>query len=48
MPLANSTISPDMTPGQAVDARNAVADLEDAPDFADVDLGIVLLNFLSG
>ena len=31
---------------QAVDARNAVADFQDASDFADVDLGFVVLNFL--
>src|SRR5262249_8203921 len=29
---------------QAVDARNAVTDLQNASDFADVDLGFVLLN----
>ncbi len=31
---------------QAVDARNAVAHLENTSDFADVDLRLVLLNFL--
>ena len=31
---------------QAVDARNAVADFQHATDFADVDLGLVVLNFL--
>ncbi len=32
--------------GQPVDPGDAVADLQDAPDFADVDPGFVLLNFL--
>ena len=31
---------------QSIDARNAVADLQHAPDLADVDLRFVLLNFL--
>ena len=41
----NSTISPAMTPRQAVDAGDAVADFQHAADFAGVQLRAVLLNF---
>ena len=41
----NSTISPAMTPRQAVDAGDAVADLQHPADFADVEPRAVLFNF---
>ena len=39
-PFGKSTISPAMTPDEAVDARDAVADFEDLADLARLDLAV--------
>ena len=43
-PFSNATISPAMRPGQAVNPRDAVADLEHLPHFAAGDFGRELLD----
>ena len=43
-PWGSSSISPAMAFSQAVDAGDAVADLEDGADLVDLDLGLVVLD----
>ena len=43
-PFLKATISPAMTPGKAIDPRDAVADLEHLPHFGPGDLGRELLD----